>query len=131
MILFNKDRPVLQFDLEEPYIEVKNNNLLPYTLRDHIKTTGEKDFKGSIHDITLFKDYLAGRTLNLSRENAKVILNVTALPQSVRTDERIKITIACRGLNMEDNYWIAKEDQLPPPTTSEGVCLKHRTNPVD
>ena len=64
-----------------------------------------------MRDISVVKDFFSGRVLNLSRENAKIILNVTNLPQSLRTDDRLKITFACRALNMEDNFWLKKEGE--------------------
>lgn len=109
-ILMNTDTPVLMFDDEFAFMKVLDNQFLPYALKDHITSS---DTAGSlriaIRDITCLKDFLSARTLNLSRENAKVILNVAALPQSLNTDGRIKIVLACRGLNMEDNFWLRTE----------------------
>ncbi len=109
--LMNGDTPVLGFDLDDGIIEVINNKMLPYELKDHVKTTDMGNYKKSVHDIGVLKDYLSSRTLNLSRENAKVILNVTALPQSLKTDDKLKIVIACKGLSMTDNVWIKDEDE--------------------
>ena len=110
-ILMNTDKPVLKFDNEFTYIEVIDNQFLPFMLKDYIQTTSMKDFNKALKDINCFRDFLAARTLNLSRENAKTILNVAALPQSIKTGERLKITLACRGLNMEDNFWIKEETE--------------------
>lgn len=106
MILMNKDTEVLEFSLEDMYLRVINNNLLPYELKDYIKTTNPLDFKKSMVDLSVFKDFLASRVILLSRENAKAILNVAALPQSLKTEDRIKIVMACHGLSMIDNFWI-------------------------
>lgn len=106
MILMNKDTEVLEFSLEDMYLRVINNNLLPYELKDYIKTTNQLDFKKSMVDLSVFKDFLASRVILLSRENAKAILNVAALPQSLKTEDRIKIVMACHGLSMIDNFWI-------------------------
>lgn len=105
-ILMNGDIPVLLFNLEELYIKVLNNSYLPYELKDYITDTDYSDIKKAMAHIETVKDYFSSRALNLSRENAKVILNVTALPQSLKTKERLKITFACKGLTMGDNFWI-------------------------
>lgn len=109
MILMNKDTAVLEFSLDDMYLKVLNNKLLPYELRDYIKTTDPNDFKKSITDIDVFKDFLASRVILLSRENAKTILNVAVLPQSLKTEQRLKIVMACHGLSMIDNFWIKDE----------------------
>lgn len=109
----NADKIVLKFDLEEMYLEVINNKFLPFELKDYIKTT-EPTFAGikkTAKDIEVLKDFFVSRTLNLSRENAKIILNVAALPQSLKTKERLEIVFACKGLTMTDNFWIKKENE--------------------
>lgn len=69
---------------------------------------------GSIQDsvryLETFKDFLANRTLNPSRDNAKAILNSVNLPQSMKTAERIQITLACNALTMTDNFWVTDEN---------------------
>lgn len=113
-ILMHQDIEVLKFDLDNVYIEVINNDFLPLELRDYIKTTKYESAEDVINNtkyITVLKDYLSDRTINLSRENAKIILNVCALPQSLKTDEKLKIVFACKGLNMSDCVWIKKENE--------------------
>ena len=109
MFLMNGNKPVLEFSLEDMYINVLDNNFLPYELKDFIKTSNPFDFKKTVKDLETFKDFLSSRVLLLSRENAKVILNAASLPQSLKTEDRIKIVLACKGLSMTDNFWI-KED---------------------
>ena len=109
-ILMNKDIPVLKFDLDDFYIEVLNNQFLPYSLKDFIKTTNADNYKKTFTDITWLKDFLVSRTLNISRTNAKQILISSAMPQSEHINDKLKIVFACRALVMEDNYWL-KEDK--------------------
>ena len=120
--LYYKNHKAMQFDFEESFIEVIDNKYLPYALKDYIKTTGQKDFSGSIRDINVLRDYLASRTLNLYRENAKTILNVAALPQSLNTEQRLKIVMACNGLSMQDSFWLKKEDDT---RSFDEVCLRN------
>ena len=122
-ILSNTNRECLLLSEDFTYIEVLDNEFLPYPLKDFIQTTSGQDFKKSLKDISVVRDYLAARTLNLSRENAKAILNVAAMPQSLRTDDRLKIVFACRGLTMEDNFWIKKTGEN---LSFENVNLRKR-----
>ena len=126
-MLMNGDRPVLTFDFDDMYIHVENNIYLPYMLKDFIRDTSlstRDDIKKSMRDISCVKDFLSGRVLSLSRENAKAILNSSNLPQSLKTEERLKIVIACRALNMEDNFWLKKEGEDI--SYSEVDLRKHR-----
>lgn len=110
--LMLKDEEVMQFDLEEFWIEVKRPELLPFALRDCVKTTNaEMGVKQVLQQFEILKDWLASRVLSLSRSNAKVILNVAALPQSLKTSERLKICLACKGLTMSDSYWLKEDNE--------------------
>lgn len=115
MFLLNGDRRVLYYNFDDSYIEVLDNAYLPYALKDYVQTTDfstPDKIRQSMRHIEVLRDYLASRTLNLSRANAKAILNTLAFPQSLRTDEKIKIVEACNGLSMTDNIWICKEDDI-------------------
>ena len=110
--LKNTDRPVLTFDEEFSYIQVLDNDFLPWRLKDFIKSSSHaKNLKEALVHVTEVRDFLSSRTLNLSREHAKVILNVAALPQSIDVSEKLKIVYACRALNMEDNFWLEAENE--------------------
>lgn len=110
-ILMNGDNPVLLFDLEDMYMQVLNNNFLPLSLQDYIKTTDAYNIKKTIKDIEFLKDFLISRELTLSRSNAKAILISSAMPQSEKTADRLKIVYACRALTMEDNFWLKDADE--------------------
>lgn len=111
MFLMNGDKQVLEFSLEDMYLKVFDNNFLPYELKDFVKTSNPDDIKKTMKDLEIFKDFLSSRVLLLTRENAKVILNVTSLPQSLKMEDRIKIVLACKGLSMTDNFWIKEENE--------------------
>lgn len=111
-ILMNGDTPVLDFDLEEHDFKVLNNQFLPFPLKDFIRDIeGCTSLKEAQTYMEVFREYLAFRTLNLSRENAKAILHSAGLNQSSTTEGRIGIVLACRGLNMGDNIWIREADE--------------------
>lgn len=109
--LMNKDIPVLKFDLDDFYVEVLNNQFLPIMLKDFVETTSTLNYKKTFTDISLIKDFLISRTINISRTNAKQILVSSAMPQSERISDKLKIVFACRALSMEDNYWLKDEDE--------------------
>lgn len=110
-ILMNKDREVLRFDLDDCYIEVLDNEFLPYQLKDFVQTTTVDNIKKTMSDIFLLHDFFIGRTLNFSRENAKAILNSGNFSQSLSPSEKIKIVFACKGLSMTDSFWIKSEGE--------------------
>lgn len=125
MFLMNKNRPVLWYQMsdDETAIKILNNNLLPYSLKDYLHDTGTQSLNRSISEISTLRDWLAGRTLSLSRDNAKAILNSAALPQSIRTDEKIRIVEACRGLSVTDSYWLKQDDEN---IVYDSVNLRHQ-----
>ena len=110
MILMQKDYPVMETDLES-YIRVIDNSKLPYSLKDYVETTNTKDFKKAIKDISLVRDFFASRTLSISRDNAKALLNVSNFPQNLNTEQKLEIVKYCKGLSMSDSYWIKENDE--------------------
>ena len=77
--------------------DIIDDKHLPYTMRGV--------FKPAMF-IERFKDWLSSRVLDLSRTNAKVILNVAAMPQMIKATDRVKIALACNALTMRDTYWV-------------------------
>lgn len=129
MILMYQNTPVLQYDLEKSIcIQVLNNNLLPFALRDYIKDiepdSGLFNTEELMSTVFALRDFLSCRVLNLSRENAKAILKTAAFPQSLKTEDRIRIVESCRGLSMSDSYWLKKEDE---PITFEDINLRTKS----
>lgn len=120
--LMNKDTETLRFDLDRHQIEVIDNARLPFALRDYVRTTSD-DIDMTISSMDCIRDFLQSRLLSLSRSGAKAILNVADLPQSLKTAERLKISMACRGLTMTDNYWLGKDGE---DVKFDDVCLRKR-----
>ena len=86
---------------DKPILEVKDNgqcNILDF---DHLPFALRKG------DITLvdFVEWASNRTLSIGRSYAKEILNSLRLSQS----NRYAVCKACRGLSLEDSYWIRQE----------------------
>lgn len=129
MLLMNGDIAVLEFSLLDMYLRVIDNKYLPFELKDFIETTNPSNYTKSVRDFEVFRDFLASRVILLSREHAKTILNVTQLPQSLKTEDRIKIVLACNGLSMIDNFWI-KKDNNDTRKFSDVNLRKHRLSEV-
>lgn len=107
LYLMLKDTQVLYFDLEEFIVQVIRNDLLPFCLRSNIRPgTGLKDI---LHNVQAIKSCLSNRVLSLSRDNAKQIYAAFQIPQIDSIDNRSNICIKCKGVSIQDSYWI-KED---------------------
>ncbi len=107
MYLMLKDTSVLYFDLEDFIVEVIREDLLPFCLRSNIRKSIV--IKDILHNIQAVKNYLSSRVLSLSRDNAKQIYAAFQIPQIDTIDNRVSICIKCRGVSIQDSYWI-KED---------------------
>lgn len=92
MLLLLKDCPLLNVR-DNGTCEVLDFDRLPFALRKE---------KISFID---FMEWAANRTLSIDRSYAKEILNSLRLPQS----NRYAVCKACRGLSLEDSYWIKQE----------------------
>lgn len=107
MFLMLKDTKVLYFDLDDFVVEVIREDLLPYCLRSNIRESVV--IKDILHNVQAVKSYLSSRLLSLSRDNAKQIYAAFQIPQIDSIDNRVNICIKCKGVSIQDSYWI-KED---------------------
>ena len=107
MYLMLKDTEVLYFNLEEFIIKPLREDLLPMCLRG--KTYNNSNIQEIMTSVQLVKSYLSRRVLSLSRTNAKQIYTLFKIPQLDDIDTRVKICIHCKGISIQDSYWI-KED---------------------
>lgn len=111
--LYNTDRKVLAFDFKDMYLEVLDDEFLPYALRGRICTSScdtKADIKKTLHDIDAVKDFLSNRVLSFRRSNAKAILNAAHFPQKISTNNRAQIALSCMSLSMTDNFWTKPDD---------------------
>ena len=93
MQLLLKDTPVLEIR-DNGICDVLAYDLLPFGLRHETVTYAE------------FVEWASNRALSIGRSHAKEILNTLRLSQN----NRFAVCIACRGLSLEDAYWIRQED---------------------
>lgn len=117
MQLMMKDKVVMEINLDEALYNIKNENLLPFQLKGKFRKIPSYEEIHSKYDdiqrqISINKNYdavinfLAFRTLPISRENAKKIYNLFGLEQVQGEINKAKIAIVCRALSLQDNYWI-------------------------
>lgn len=137
--LMNKNTPVLAYDLDEMQMWVLVGELLPYRLKDFVRTTkldfdgakpSHEDVKRCVHETTRFMDelrtFLRGRVLNFDRQNVKAILRSASLPTSLHPNDALTIVDAIRAVSMNDNFWVKKEGEN---ITFDEVCLRKRQIP--
>lgn len=113
MLLMNGNRPVLQYQIDDLFIKVIDNDYLPYALKDYVKNcdfTSKSTIRDTVNYINVLKDFLCSRILSMSRENVKSILHSLTIPQRLDTDSALKIVEICNGLSILDNFWIKEED---------------------
>ncbi len=92
MQLLLKNRPLLDVR-DDGVCRILDFDRLPFALRK--ETVAYADFV----------EWAANRTLSISRSYAKEILNALRLSQN----NRYAVCKACRGLSLEDSYWIRQE----------------------
>lgn len=109
MYLMLVDTEVLYFNLEDCVVEVIKNELLPFYLRSNIRKS--LNIKDILHNIQTVKDYLSSRVLSMSRDNAKQIYTAFQIPQIDSINNRVNICIKCKGVSIEDSYWIKEDNE--------------------
>lgn len=115
MYIMLKDNPVAYFNFDDMIVEVINNNLLPWGLRDRIlpitQTSPAEMARIMASNINLIQEWMSNRVLSLSRDNAKQIFNMFNISQSNDKSTRVKICLMCRGVSVTDSYWIKLEEE--------------------
>lgn len=119
MVVMCRNTPVLSVNFNEATIHVLNETLLPFTLKDRFRFYQEKETysKYDMSQIVAYANsnlsavvsWLAGRTLTLSRKNAKWLYNLLKVEQVSTDTEKAKISIICRAVSVLDDYWIKIE----------------------
>lgn len=92
MQLLLKDRPLMEI-YPSGECEILDFDRLPFALR-----------RESVSFVD-FMEWASNRTLSMGRSYAKEILNAMRLPQT----NRYAVCRACRGLSLEDSYWIRQD----------------------
>lgn len=109
MYLMLKDTEVMYFDLDDFVVNVIRNDLLPFCIRSYMKLP--KNMKNILHNIQEVKSYLSSRILSLSRDNAKKIYAAFQIPQLDSIDNRVNVCIRCKGVSIQDSYWVKNDNE--------------------
>lgn len=121
MLLMMKDEPVLNINFDEGKYEILNKKLLPFEMQNKlISPLPEKEFYTK-YDLTQANiianknyntvlSFLAHRVLPLTRANAKKIYDLFGFEQLQDDISKAKIAIICRGVSLQDNYWLKLDD---------------------
>lgn len=94
MQLLLKDIPLLEIQ-DNGVCTVRDFDRLPFALRKQNITFVD------------FIEWASNRTLSIGRSFAKEILNSLRLSQT----NRYAVCKACRGLSLEDSYWIRQDEE--------------------
>lgn len=112
--LMLENTPILYFHTEDIEVKVLNKDLLPFSLREKIKNPSNEDlkeyYKESAKNLNNIKEFCSSRLLSLSRENAKQIYAACNLIQDNSIENRFQICLSCKGVNLQDAYWIRTID---------------------
>ena len=111
MYLMMGNNKVVQFDLTKGIYHELRPNLMPFRIRDALQPEDTLAHIQTNYDIIV--EYLSSRMLDLSRENAKKLLNAYHFTQSQSPVAKARIAINCKAVSMTDNYWLqAEEDNI-------------------
>ena len=113
--LMLQNKIVLKTDVDKGIYEVIDENLLPYSLRGAFRKEKPEMSTEQIVNIryknaSAFTEYLANRILNLSRSNAKKILNALNYSQNQDTKTKAMIALKCNAISATDDYWVKNEN---------------------
>ena len=92
MLLLLKDHSVLKIS-ENGFCQIRDFDRLPFALRRENITFPD------------FVEWVSNRSLSVGRSHAKAVLNSLGLSQT----NRYAVCLACRGVSLEDAYWIRQE----------------------
>ena len=110
MILMYKNTPVLQFDVDKNQYNILDSEKMPLRMRNCL--WNKEDTNSKMHNYNVLIDYLSSRMLDISRENAKKILNAFHYTQSQSPIDKARIAISCRGVSATDSYWLCLDKDL-------------------
>lgn len=133
LVIMCADTEVMSINMSTGELDVYNQGLLPFRLKGGLRQVMDFTKVKSRHDDVLRQiaitknqtaviNWLAGRTLLLSRANAKRLYQAYRLEQKDDEQSRAKLSIACRALSVLDNYWVKPSGD---DVTWEQVNIRH------
>lgn len=103
-VVLYKDIPVFYINRVNGNVQIYDESKMPFD----IYLEESDSFDDRLNNIQNFNSWCSERMLSLDRKYAKEILNFFQLPQRISDNERALITIAFRGVTINDCFWIKK-----------------------
>lgn len=136
LVLMCANEKVLSVNMTTGDIDVYNDLLLPLSLKNRLKRVKSYEEINSKYEDTQNKiaikdnysaiiNWLANRTLLLSRANAKKLYQAYRLEQLNDEESRAKLSVACRALSVLDNYWVKLSSDTK--TKWEDINIRHNS----
>lgn len=136
LVIMCANEKVLSINADTGVLTIHNEKLLPHSLQNRFEFYSkteppytEKDLKYILYynhqNYEAVINWLANRTLLLSRHNAKKLYQAYRLEQLTDAYSRAKLSIACRALSVLDNYWVklSTDDK----TKWEDINIRHNS----
>ena len=139
LILMMKDHIVMVINFNIGKYEVVNEKLLPFVIKGRLRRVPDYcEIKNKYDDTQrqiainnnrdIIQSWLASRVLPLSRDNAKKVYQLFKLEQLQDDVSKSKISITCRAVSLQDNYWVKLEDD--PSTWADIDLRKNKLNEI-
>ena len=117
MLLMMKDTPVMRINFDEGKYEVLSEKLLPFEMQKRLRPPLPEKETYSKYELTqaniiarknesAIVNFLAHRTLPITRANAKKIYDLFGFEQLQDEYSKAKIALVCRAVSLQDNYWV-------------------------
>lgn len=106
MVMYANE-PIFTLNRSNGEVKIFNRTKFPFD----IYLEESDDFDDRLNNIQNFNTWCSERMLSLDRKYAKEICNFYGFPQRISDSERAAITIAFRGLTINDCFWIKKIDE--------------------
>lgn len=127
-----QDKTVMCFDGIGTYCQVFDNELLPFILRDRIKTlpyynklSSEEKHEIETANYNAIERFIDLRVTPIQRKGAKTIYNNLWIPQKLTTSGgRDMLLLGC-GLSASDDYWMTTD------INEKWADVNLRANPLD
>lgn len=125
LLLMMKDIPVMRINTDTATYEVLDEKHLPFIMQGTIRPvpsfasvkTQYDDTQRQIaihHNYDVLQRFLASRILPITRENAKKVYNALGLTQLQDDRSKVLVSLCCRALSLQDNYWVKMSDDSVP-----------------
>jgi hypothetical protein len=135
LVVMCANEEVLHVNMSTGDLVIDNDMLLPLGMKNRFKfyekksSYTDKDLKYikayARNNSEVITNWLANRTLLLSRKNAKKLYQAYRLEQLNDENSRAKLSIACRALSVLDNYWVKLSNDNK--TTWDRINIRHNS----